>query len=197
MSDLFEVDRKVKEGAAWRSYITVDIDGEEYELCYRQLHDDEFASVVDIIGQETFQQKFEEFGEVADEEVADLSEEDLDRIEELQSKETLSNEERAELNEYAEQVDSMDSMLGMMDPDLVEGMHYAGRCAIVPDDEDVDQVLAMTFDEQEELFGETAKTETQARELAQKRVDAIFADSTGFDAYLIGFEAFLESMSGN
>lgn len=194
MSDLFAVDRQVKQGAEWRDYVDVTVNGEDYELCIRQLQDDEFSHVVDIIGQDTFKEKLDDLSENADE--SGLTKEDLDRIEELQSMDAdeMSESEKRELEQYASDAEALEESLAMMDPAMVEGMHYAGRQAVVPDEDDIDAVLEMSFNDQEELLGDKARTPDQAEELAKERVYAIFEQSTGFTAYQIGFTAFLASL---
>lgn len=198
MSDLYRADTKMKEGASWREYVTVEIGDEELELCHRDLFTDEFSHAMDIIGEESFARMQEQFAEMDD---FDIDESDIERIEELQSKDDLTDDERAELEEYAEKTGGVDGMMAIIsDPSVVEGARYAARLGVVPDDDDIESVLEMTFSEQEEVFGDTAKTRDQAEELAQKRVVSIVENSkprTGFTDVILGLNVLFSSLGGN
>lgn len=201
MSDLFAVDSKVQQGLEWRGTVEVEMDGESLELQHRDLDTEEFSHTMDIIGEETFADLQERFGEMDGDAELELDESDLNRIDELQSKDELTDEEQAELAEYSDKVGGVDQIMAIVStPSIVEGCRYAAKLAVVPDDDDIDHVMDMTLTEQEETFGETAKTRQQARKLAKERVKHIVDNARprqGFTDIVIGLNVVFASTGGN
>lgn len=196
MSDLLEVDKKVKEGADWRDYTTVEIDDEEMEVCYRNLYDDEDAEVVDTVGKE----KFEEIIEDYQDEVDDEDRENVERYQELVTKREaddseLTEEEEDELETLEEEVDVTETViLDLLHPDFVSAMHKALEFMVCPDEEDVTRVLELSFNEQEEMLGETAKTREDAYDLLKEEIPSrITSNSTGYTAFALGLKLFFRS----
>lgn len=216
MSDLLQVDQQIKEGDSWRGTTDVsfgetetvqteDEDGntveEErpvtYELTYRQLYETEFSESVDRIGSDNFESKIESLSDVTD----GLSQEQLEQYRELSSKDPsdLSEDERDQLQSIADTAEadgSVGSILNMMDPDMVDGLHYAAKKGVVPDEDDVEEVLNMNVPEQQEQFGDVIQDEDKARKELQSMVEDMVDRSTGLTAYKLGLDIIMESLGG-
>lgn len=203
MSDLLEVDTKVRQGAEWRDYVTHEIDGEEKRLCYRDLFDDENAEVVSIVGREKFEELIEEYSDSISEEDQESVERYQELISKRESEDGLTDDEEAELEELEDEVDMAETaVLDLITPDFVEAMHTAVEFMVCPDDDDVDRVMEMSFAEQEELFGDgnRAKTREQAYDLLKEHIPKrITENSTDYTAFTLGMKLFFRTRnaSGN
>lgn len=216
MSDLLTVDKQVKEGDEWRGTTdvsfgetevveTTDNDGNTvekeqqvtYELTYRQLYETEFSEAVDRIGSDNFESKIESLSSVTN----NLSQEKLEQYRQLSSKdpESLSEDERETLQSIADTAESDGSVggiLDMMDPDMVDGLHYAAKRGVVPDEDDVTEVLNMNVPEQQERFDDVIQDEDKARKELQSMVERMVDRSTGLTAYKLGLDIIMESLGG-
>lgn len=204
MSDLLSVDQKVREADEWRGTTEVsfgeeDDDGDpiSYALTYRQLYENQFAEAVDRIGADNFESKVESLSGVTE----SLSQEQLETYRELSSKdpESLNDDDREQLQSIADNMEdsgSVSGILELMDPDMIDGLQYAAKKGVVPDEDDVEEVLNMTVPEQKERFGDVLQTEDKAREALNTMVQNIVDRSTGFTAYELGLNIIMESMGG-
>lgn len=211
MSDIWELDQKVKEGSEWRGTREVSLDDsllpsetsddtETFEVEYRLLLEPEFSRAVNKMGADKFENKLKTLKETR----SVLDEDEQQRFRELQTKDDdLTEDEQEELSSIKEKFEEeqdgeIGGLLGMMDPDLTDGFHYAAACGLEPDEEDIDEVMDMTITEQEDKFGEVIQTREKAEELAQERIkNVVIGQSTGFTAYMLGMDIFMESMEGH
>lgn len=205
MSDLLQVDRKVQEGADWRGTVdvsfgekeTVTEGGEEkevsvtYELTHRQLTEQEFGEAVDRVGADNFEEKITSL----EENTGDLNHDELEEIRKLsqQDPESLSEEERDRVESMMKTSD-VGGLFTMMDPDMINGLHYAAKKGVVPDEEDVKKALNMSPPEMQEAFGEMVKDEDEMWDKLNDRVEKMVDNSVGFTAYSIGLEVLFSSM---
>lgn len=196
MSDLLELDKKNREGAKWRGTIDLEEGDETYEITHRMLFDDEIPHVIDIIGEDKFEELFGDADDHADEE----SREKIQRVQELRAKDedARTDDEEAELEELLEDeaVAGMSrELFNLMDPDVVEAMQYAAMCGVKADREDGDAVLELTREEQQDRYGDTAKTLDEAMELAESAIThRLVEQGTGLRSLVIGLQVFMASL---
>lgn len=206
MSDLLQFDNKVKQGAEWRGTTEVsmddsimgsteeDSDAESFGVTYRLLKDPEFAESIARMGADNFEDKLASLEDAR----SAFDDDQLERYEELERSDDLSDDEREELEALQNELEdesNLADVLGMMDPDLTDGFHYAAECGLEPDEDDIQEVLNMKVPEQREMFGEHVPDREKAVELLQQRIEEnIIGNSTGFTAYGLGMEIFMESM---
>lgn len=194
MSDLLALDRKNREGDKWRGTIDVEVDGEDFDIKHRLLYDDEIAHAIDIMGEETFKDVFADADEMDDED-----REKVQRVQKLTSKDELTDEEQAELDELKEDetiAGMSEEFFKLMDPDIVAALQYAAQQGVKADREDGDAVLEMTLEEQQNRFGDTAKGLDDAMALAEDAITERLANrSTNLISVLVGSQVFFESLN--
>ena len=140
MSDLFEVREKTERGAQWRGTISVTIDDEQKELTVRQLRDPEFWEVMSSIDTDEFENLQTE-----------LPEETMDEYEELQNKDSLTEDERERLDDLQEEVENADvNIFDVLSRDTYEGLKQAAKYGVEPDEADVQTALTQHVNEIED-----------------------------------------------
>jgi len=188
MSDLFEVREKTEKGIEWRGTIDIDMDGEEKHLRVRQLRDPEFWEVMEKVDTDEL-----------DSMQADIDEETIEEVEELQAKEELTDEEESRLAELTDEIGDDDlGMFEKLSKDTYEGIKLAAKYAVEPDEEDIRTALGQHTEDIREQYGES--TNEAAREYLNDHVIApMIDDSTDFTSFVIGVRALGETLgdSGN
>lgn len=195
MSDLFDVHKKVQQGDQWRGTVEVNIEDEPLEVQIRSLYTrDEWPRVKDMMDFESLQETLQELQD----EFSDLDEETRERFKELREIDDRSEAEQAEFEELSDELEVYQrAIFELVSENNVKALYEAARCAIVPDSEDVDMVMEMSFKEQEEMFDDRAQTRGEARELLKETlVEDIVSKDTSFAAFSIGLEAFFETLGG-
>lgn len=183
MSDLFESRQKVEDAADWRGEITVSIDGDQQELCIRQLRDPEFWEVMSLIDTDELQELQESLPEDKMEEFSDLRDaDDLDEAE----------EER--LDALQEELESQDAdMFDIISTSTFEGIRKAAKYGVEPDEGDKRTALIEHGEEIEEMYGRT--THDEAEQFVNNNVIGPMIDnSTDFTSFAIGIKCLTETM---
>lgn len=190
MSDLIGFGGKVQQGSEWRGQIDVSIEGETYELTIRQLYDPEMRQVMELLD-------FEEL-EALGEQIEDS--ELWDRYEEL---EAIAQDDDAELTdeqarEY-EQVqhrleDEGDMLFDELSGDTYKGLRLCAKFAVVPDREDVSDLLTdeEMINELEDEYDERVRTRDDARRVLNQYYDDMLDRTTGMTSYMVGLQALME-----
>jgi len=183
MSDLFEVRQKTEEGAKWRGTISVTIDDEQKELTVRQLRDPEFWEVMSSIDTDELESLQTE-----------LPEETMDEYEELQNKDSLTDDERERLDDLQEEVENADvNIFDVLSRDTYEGLKQAAKYGVEPDEADVQTALTQHVNDIEEQYGGTSHED--ARQYVQDHViEPMVERSTDFTSFAIGIRALGETL---
>lgn len=106
MSDLLELEEKVKKGDDWRGEHDVEYGGETHTVLYRHLYDDEFSEAINIIGDENFEDKIKLLQDVASNVSQSQMEEYQDVMEEMEDNpDDLSDEQRERLEDLQKSVE--------------------------------------------------------------------------------------------
>lgn len=183
MSDLFEAREKTEKGAEWRGTINVDIDGETHELTVRQLVDPEFWEVMTYIDTD-------ELAELQ----ADLPEEKMDEFQDLQTKDSLTDEEEQRLEELTEEVEEEDiDLFDALSYETYKGIKLAAEYGVEPDEEDIRTALTQHTAEISDQYGGTSNDE--ARQYVNDHViKPMIENSTDFTSFAIGVRALGETL---
>jgi len=183
MSDLFEVREKTERGAQWRGTISVTIDDEQKELTVRQLRDTEFWEVMSSIDTDELENLQTE-----------LPEETMDEYEELQNKDSLTDDERERLDNLQEEVENADvNIFDVLSRDTYEGLKQAAKYGVEPDEADVQTALTQHVNEIEDQYGGTSHED--ARQYVQDHViEPMVERSTDFTSFAIGIRALGETL---
>lgn len=175
MSDLFEARQKTEEGASWRDTVTVDIDGEEYDLQLRQLVDPEFWEVMSLVDEQELQ-------ELQD----DLPEDKMEEFRDLQQADDRTEEQEERLSELQAEMEDEDlNVFDALSYETYKGLVKAAKYGIEPDEADCRAALAEHAAEIEERYG--AKTQENARTfLNEEEVAPLVERSTDFTSFVLG-----------
>lgn len=184
MSDLHSVREKVSEGADWRGTISVEIDGEEYDLTVRQLRDPEFYEVMSMVDRSELQEMQEE-----------LPDDKMDEYQELQSMEERSEEEEERMEELQSELENSDAdFFTVLSEDTFEGIRQAAKYAVVPDEEDLQEVFQNRARAVEQEYGVKVQTPEDVRPAVEDEIESMLDESTDFVSFVIGMKALLESV---
>jgi hypothetical protein len=177
MSDLFEVRGKTEEGTDWRGSITIQMDGEEKELTIRQLNDTENWDVMEKIDKNELQNLD-----------ADVDEELVSELQELEEREDLSDEEQERKQELYKRVEEEDmNLFDTISKETFEGIKQAAKYGVEPDNKDVRDALTEHAGEIEEQYGGTAHED--ARQYVNDNVvKPMIEDSVDFTSFAIGIK---------
>lgn len=195
MSDLLELHADVQDAADRRYEDTVTVDGEEYDVLYRQSRDAETSAFISTIGKE----KFDEWEEKL--EVSEADEEEMKRMQKLSQKKQngrLSDSEEDELDSLKEQYDgAQDGIYDLVtDPDAVAALQDVACKVVEPDEEDIQTILEMSPEKQKSRFGEYATDENAAYDMAKSLVEDIVVKSTNFSSVILGMKGLNIGQSG-
>lgn len=192
MSDFLTVRQKLTEGLKWRKTIDVSINGEDYSLAIRQLKDEEFLEIYPRIDLEKIQ-------EIVNEDETATKEEDFERLQELRNKEAdeeLDEDEEQEKAILEEKVEGEEQkLINALDVEAFKAIQEASVYAVVPDGDDIDEVLQMKSSTQKEMFGKTIRTPEQAKEVLTNDMEDLMKNATDLVSFEVGLQAFLETAS--
>lgn len=184
MSDLSAVRQKVEEGIEWRGAIRVSINDEEHELTVRQLRDPEFFEVMSMIDREELEELQEE-----------LPEETMDEFRDLQTKEELDEDEEERLDELREELEgSTTDMFQVLSEETFEGIRLAGKYAVEPDEEDMQNAFRERAAEIERQYGIKVQTPEDVYDALKDDIRAMIDDATQLTSFTIGMQALVESV---
>lgn len=174
MSDWLLAKEKTINAKQYREYATVplgeDDDGEPVtaDLSYRMLPEEDLMDVIPRIDMEAL-------GGDSDE---------ASRLQELQAKEGLTEEEEQELQGLHEELKANQSeVMNELGPETFHAVIDAGRMALAPDDEDIQMALSQSASEQKDRFGNPVRTREEAKEAIETEMNEVVTGSP----YLIKF----------
>jgi len=164
--DFLVADEKIQQGMEWSDTMTIPIAGEKREFGFVLLDERVRQEVQSALPLE----KFKDYrkGGMSDEQ---------ERLMELQRKDELSESEQEELVELAEQVNPEEEGRDTLGEDAVNALMDAGRHAIEPTEDDVQDIMQAPPDIQEQIFDEIPShldketAQTQLKSYMQSRVE--------------------------
>jgi hypothetical protein len=141
--DLLRADEKIREGTDWEGTMSIPVAGEKLEFGFTLLDERVRQAVQNELPMDEFR-KYRQ---------SDMSDEQK-RLLELQRKEDLTDEEETELIELAEEVNPEEEGRDSLPDGAVAALMDAGKHALEPTEDDVQDVLAADPDTQQRIFGE-------------------------------------------
>lgn len=186
MSEWAELRNQIQQGADWRGTVNVPVGDETFEITYRLLTESERQSLLPRIDMKSLVEHREEGQSDAEEVVEDLqSADDLSEAEEEQLQE-------AQMDLARQRADLIDAL----GAETFEAIRDAGRIGIVPDEEDVSQVMEEPIAESRERFGpiddvpDAPETRAEAREAVVAEMDHWLEQSPYPVKFTVGQEVF-------
>jgi len=140
--DLLRADEKIEQGLDWSDTMTIPIAGEKMEFGFTLLDERTRTMVQNTLPMDELRQYR-----------SDGMSDEHKRLMELQRKDDLSESEREELIELAEEVNPEDEGKDSLGEDAVEALMDAGKAALEPTEDDVSDLLAADPETQERIFG--------------------------------------------
>jgi len=145
--DLLRADEKIDQGLDWSDTMTIPVAGEKMEFGFTLLPERVNQDVQNNL-------PLDEFREYRSDGMSD----EHKRLMELQRKDELSESEREELLELAEEVNPEEEGRDSLDDEAVDALMNAGKEALEPTEDDVSDVLSADPETQERIFdGELPK----------------------------------------
>lgn len=140
--DLLLADEKIEEGTEWSDTMSIPIAGEKMEFGFTLLDERIRTMVQNALPMDELR-KYRSDG---------MSDEHK-RLMELQRKDDLSDSEREELIELAEEVNPEEEGRDTLGEEAVEALMDAGKHALEPTEDDVSDLLAADPETQQRIFG--------------------------------------------
>jgi len=184
MSGLATAKKKLKEGADWRGYITVDIDDEPVELCVRQLRDPELEEIMGLLERE-------ELDELRDQYPDDVR----DELDDLRDKDELTDEEEERRSELQAQMEEVDvDVFSVLSDDTFEAVRKAAVYGVEPDEDDMAEAMRERAHEIEREYGIQVKQPEDTREALQDEWEAHIYNATEFVSFEVGMMVLTETV---
>jgi hypothetical protein len=184
MSGLNKVKQKTKEGAEWRGTITVDIDGESVPLTIRQLVDPEFEEVMGKINRDELSELREAYPSDA-----------MQRLDELQSEDELTEEQETELSEVRDEIAESDvNVFDYLSSETFDGIRLAAIYGIEPDEEDKREALRERAHEIEKQYGVKVEQPDDTLPALQDDIEKMVHNSTDFLSFRMGMKVLTETV---
>lgn len=188
MSDLDAATSKTLKGAEWRGTITVPINEESHELTIRQLVDDEFYEISDLIDWDELEAYEEAVPDEIQTEYQDLTEMD---------DEEMSEDEEARLDELETSLeDEMPRVFDVLSYSTFKGLQTAAKYGVEPDEADMANALKNKAHEIEAEYGVKVSTPEDTKVYFQEQIESMIENSTNFTSFVIGMKVLVETAGG-
>lgn len=177
--------KKVQEGREWRGQITVEDDGEEYELTVRNMTSPELEDVLRLINRDELSQLQDELPQDEMEERRELLAKDEDE---------RTDEEEARLETLNEELKGEHMKLfDILSEETFDGIRLAAEYGVVPSKEYKEDALRNRAHEIEEETGARVRQLDDVHDyLKDELIDAI-VNSTRFIAFQVGMKVLRET----
>jgi len=183
MSDLFETRAKTEKGIEWRGSINVDMDGDTHELTVRQLTDPEQWEVMSLVDLDEL-----------DELQSQLPDDKMDELRELQSADTLSDDDEDRLETLQAEIEDEDiDLFDALSFDTYKGLKEAAKYGVEPDDEDVRVALSEHTGKIREQYGDSSN-ESATQYINDQVITPMIEESTDFTSFAIGIKVLGETL---
>jgi len=180
-----EAREKIQEGTSYTDTVDVPFGDRTIELTHRLLDESELYEVEAAIDRE----------QMMEYQADDISNAEQ-RIRELQDKAELSTAEEQELQELAQQIQAEQAgIMDAMGEDAFDAFMEAGRTAITPSQDDIDEHFELSTDEQERRFNFIPKTREDMREAIELEMREMVVEQPYPIKLIIGQKAYFESIA--
>jgi len=184
MSDLATAKQKIKSGADWRGTVTLDIDGKTVELCVRQLRDVELEEVMGLIDRDELEELRDEYPDGVRE-----------KLDELQDKDGLTDEEEARVSELQTQIEDVDvDVFSVLSDSTFEGVRKAAVYGVEPDEEDMATAMRERAHEIEKEHGIQVKEPSDTHDALKAEWQDILYQATDFVSFEAGMEVLMATV---
>lgn len=176
--------RKMNQGSDFKTTTPVPFGDETIDITHRILNEGELMAVQAHIDQEALR-----------EHRTDGESDEERRLRELQDKEALSEQEERELQTLAEEVQRQKAgIMNSLGEETFNAFMEAGKQALTPSEDDIDDAFALDPSEQERIFGKVLTTRREAKEMLKSDMRSTVEDQPYPVKYIIGQAAYGESM---
>lgn len=183
--DFLRADEKIQQGTDWQGEVTIPVAGEEMTFGFTLLDERVNQRVQSTLPLEEFR----------DYQKGGMSEEQ-ERLLELQRKNDLTDAEQEELIELAQEVNPEEEGRDTLGDDAVDALMDAGKHAIEPTDGDVEDVMGLSPNEQEALFGDVPEGgEPAFRDRLREYMRTRIEEQPFPIKFIIGQQAFMETVA--
>lgn len=177
--------QKIIDGREYTDTVDVPFGDEVLTLTHKLLTETELLEIESSIDRE----------ELTDHAESDLSDAEQ-RIQTLQQKAELTDEEERELKELAKQVQAERAgLMNSMGMETFNAFMDAGKKALTPAEEDIDDAFELDPSKQETRFNFTPTTREEMREALELEMQEMVVDQPYPIKLIVGQKAYGESMS--
>lgn len=177
---------KINQGVDWRGTANVPVDGETMQFGHRLLNETEFHDLKRVI-------PLSELREYKNSDESDAEK----RLQELQQKDELSDAEERELEQLQAEVAAMqDDIEDALGEDAYDEIMRAGRRAIMPTEDDVEDIINAPHDVQRRVLGEVPQMldfDTAEELLKEDMVETVSQQPYPIK-FTVGMQAFAETV---
>lgn len=188
MSEWLRVKKKTIDAKKYREYANIPLGEDEddnavtAEVPYKMLAEEDMLDILPRINLDALG--------------GDGDNEEVNRLQELQAKDDLTDEEEAELNELHDELESdQATVMQELGSESFMAILDAGRMAITPDEEDINMALDQGVTEQEERFGRSVRTREEAKEAIEEEMRSVVEGSPYLTKFTIGQAALKASQT--
>ena len=176
---------KIEQGREHTDTVEVPIGGGTITLTHRLLTERELTDVEAALDRQDMVDHIES-------DVSDYEQ----RFQELQSKDELTAAEKQELEDLGRQIQAEQAgIMDSMGKEAFDAFMDAGKKALVPTDDDIDDYFGMEASEQRDIFGFLPETRTEMREaIKDDMVEVVEGQPYPFK-FIVGQKAYAESLS--
>lgn len=188
MSELDSAVSKTLQGAEWRTTISVPMGDETKELTTRQLVDDEFYEISDMIDWDELEEYSNAVPSDLREQYEELSEQKTDETVEL------TDEEETKLNELEEEIEEKTPRIfDVLSYDTFKGLQKAAKYGIEADEEDKKDALRTKGREIEEEYGVKVSLPKDTEIYWEDQISTMVENSTNLSTFIIGMKVLMNT----
>jgi len=176
--------KKMNQGSDFKTTTPVPFGDETIDMTHRLLNEGELMSVQSHIDQEALMEHRTD------------GESDAERrLRELQEKDDLTDREEREMNELGKEIERQKAgIMNSLGEETYNAFMEAGKKALCPSENDIDDAFGLDPSEQERMFGKVLTHRSEAESLLKSDMRNTVEDQPYPVKYIIGQAAYGESM---
>ena len=180
-----EARQEITEGKEHRDTVPVPFGDKTIELTHRLLTETELLEIESTIDREKMVEHME--SEASDAE---------QRLQQLQSKDELTAAEQQELQDLAQQIQAEQAgIMNSMGMETFRAFMDAGKTALTPSDEDIQEHFDLSTEEQRRRFNFLPETRGDMREAIELEMEEMVEEQPYPIKLIVGQKAYSESLS--
>lgn len=182
--------QKITEGVEYRDTVPIPFGDETIDLTHRLLNEGELFEIESAIDHSALQEHRQSGDDDDDVSAAEA------RVRELQSKDELSEREERELKDLSQRLAAQQQ--GIMDSmgyETYQAFMKAGKTALVPSEEDINNAFELDPSEQKDRFGDIPNTRDQMFDALKTEMETVVDDQPYPIKFMVGQKAYAESLS--